>query len=146
MITTTVATQGLIHATLDLVWPVIRGFNSLPNWHSFVVKSEIIEGAGDSSVGSVRRFTQSDGSLVVEKLLALDDLNYSMTYLLLDAPIPVKDYIATLELRGVPDINKTIINWRVDYKVPPEFALSLNEKLRQVFLTGFDDLNKMFRL
>lgn len=144
MIITNVVSEGLINAPVDTVWGIIRGFNSLAEWHPYVASSELIEGDGDSSVGAIRRFEQVDGSMVTEKLLALDDLNYSMTYLLLDAPIPVKDYVASIKLQPVAKMQKTMIVWRVDYKVLPEVAVELNKKLDEVFVMGFDELNKRF--
>lgn len=144
MIITNVVSEGLINAPIDTVWGIIRGFNSLADWHPYVARSELIEGDGDSSVGAIRRFEQIDGSMVTEKLLALDDLNYSMSYLLLDAPIPVKDYVASIKLQPVTKMDKTIIVWRVDYKVLPEVAVELNKKLDEVFVMGFDELNKRF--
>lgn len=144
MIITSVVSEGLINAPVATVWGIIRGFNGLANWHPYVARSELIEGDGESSVGAIRRFEQIDGSMVTEKLLALDDLNYSMTYLLLDAPIPVKDYVASIKLQPVVKMDKTIIVWSVDYKVLPEVAVELNKKLDEVFVMGFDELNKRF--
>jgi len=41
---------------------LIGGFNSLPDWISFIPKSELSEG------GRVRRLETGDGAVVVERL------------------------------------------------------------------------------
>ena len=143
MISTYVISKGLISAPIEKVWPIIRGFNSLPKWHPYVNTSSLIEGSCEASVGAVRKFEQTDGSVVVERLLGLDDLNYSIKYRLLEAPIPVENYIASIDLIPVPSLNKTIISWRADYQTAPDVAANLNIKLDEVFRMGFDKLNKM---
>lgn len=145
MISTYVISEGLISAPIEKVWPIIRGFNSLPSWHPYVSTSGLIEGSCEASVGAVRKFEQTDGSIVIERLLALDDLNYSVKYRLLEAPIPVENYIAKINLIPVPTLNATIISWRADYKTEPDVAANLNVKLDEVFKMGFDKLNKMLK-
>ena len=144
MINTAVKTNESITATASSVWAKIRDFNSLPLWHPLVMDSEILEGKTGSCVGAVRRFTQKGGISVKEKLLALDDHKFCITYLLLEAPLPVENYISTIKLRDVPNTKHCVMTWDVSYSCAPEDAERLNRELENVFRDGFSSLNEIF--
>ena len=44
----------------------------------------------------MRRFRLRDGGQLREQLLTLSDRDHSFTYCILDAPIPLSDYVATV--------------------------------------------------
>jgi hypothetical protein len=62
---------------------------------------------------------------------------------LLEAPIPVTNYVARIDLRRIPSLDKTIISWRADYQSDADVVGELNVKLDEVFKMGFDRLNNM---
>ena len=68
--------SGVVPASADSVWELVRPFNGLAAWHPAIVQSELTSGS-DVEVGSVRRLTLGDGGIVVERLLALDDADRS---------------------------------------------------------------------
>lgn len=78
------------------VWQVIGGFGSLPDWFSFIAKSELEEG------GRVRKLATSDGETIVERLEAFDQRGRSYTYSTVEAPFPVRDYLSTLRVLAAP--------------------------------------------
>ena len=91
-----VYTSSVIGAPADRVWSTVRDFNALPDWHPAIAESRIEGGAPSDQVGCVRAFRLTDGGAIREKLLALSDYDYSCTYSILESPMPLTGYIATL--------------------------------------------------
>ncbi|PLN13304.1 hypothetical protein CWM87_31155, partial [Klebsiella pneumoniae] len=88
MATTTISIE--ISASVDQVWQLMGGFDSLPDWLPFIPKSMVSEG------GRVRTLTTSDGGTVIERLEAFDNRQRSYSYSIIQAPFPVVDYLSTI--------------------------------------------------
>ena len=121
----------------EKLWEMIGGFNALPQWHPGVVKSELEEG------GSVRRLSLSGGGEIVERLTKMSDDQYGYSYSIVDSPLPVKDYSATLKLE---DDGKggCKVTWSGNFAaagVPENDAMKAVEGM---YRAGFDNLRKMF--
>ena len=54
------------------------------------------------------------GGAIREQLLSLSDRDHSFTYCILDAPIPLEGYVATVRLKPVTDGNRTFWHWQSD--------------------------------
>jgi NADPH:quinone reductase-like Zn-dependent oxidoreductase len=111
--------SAVIDAPLESVWRVLRDFNSHELWHPQVAVSEIEEGLPVDQAGCVRRFRLRDGTELREQLIALSDRDFSFTYCILDSPIPLIDYVATVRLRPVTDSGRTFWEWRSSFRTPP---------------------------
>ncbi|MCU6423102.1 SRPBCC family protein [Klebsiella aerogenes] len=103
MATTTVSIE--IPASVDQVWQLMGGFDSLPDWLQFVPKSVVSEG------GRVRTLTTSDGGTVIERLVAFDNRQRSYSYSIIQAPFPVVDYLSTIAVVATADSNITRVEW-----------------------------------
>ena len=88
----------VVNAPVGRVWALIRDFNGLPGWTPFVAESRIELNATADQIGCVRNFRLKDGGRIRERLLALSDYDFSMTYSILESPMAVTDYVATLKL------------------------------------------------
>jgi hypothetical protein len=76
-------TKSIIHAPADAVWQVLSAFGAACQYLFRVVDYTVV-GAG---VGALRTLTSPDGSTIVERLGALDDAAYRLSYVLLtDTP------------------------------------------------------------
>ncbi len=94
----------ILKAPVETVWSLVRDFNALPKW-----------APGDRQVqdrgwarfrrGRLRALlSRQDGGHIRERLLTLDDANYTFTYNFEKPAFPVRNYIATLQaLSGDPD-------------------------------------------
>jgi Polyketide cyclase / dehydrase and lipid transport len=133
----------VIEASPAQVWRRVRDFNALPEWTPFVVESRIEQHQPADRVGCIRNFTMRDGGHIREQLLALSDYEMSCTYAMLESPMPVENYIATLSLLPVTEGNVTFAQWQADFECPPERE---NDLVRQigmgVFQTAFDHLKQ----
>ncbi len=136
-----VYTSTVIAAPADRVWSVVRDFNALPAWTDFVVDSRIEEGLPSDKIGCVRAFRLEDGGFIREKLLALSDFDYSCSYAILESPMGVENYIATLRLIPVTDGGQTFAEWSAEFDCAPEREDELVEQIgTNVFLGGLTSL------
>lgn len=103
MANTTVSIE--IPASVDQVWQLMGGFDSLPDWLPFIPKSMVSEG------GRVRTLTTSDGGTVIERLEAFDNRQRSYSYSIIQAPFPVVDYLSTIAVVATADNNITRVEW-----------------------------------
>ena len=110
--------SAVIDAPIDRVWAVLRDFNSHSAWHPAVGDSRIERGESADQVGCVRNFFLKDGNHIREQLLALSDSDYLSTYCILDATLPMRNYVATVRLKRVTDGDRTFWHWESTFDVP----------------------------
>ncbi|HVL56622.1 MAG TPA: SRPBCC family protein, partial [Burkholderiaceae bacterium] len=113
-----VTRSAVIDAPIEHVWRVLRDFNSHTAWHPIVAQSEIENGEPSDQVGCVRNFRLHDGNHIREQLLALSDRDCVSTYCILDATLPMRRYVATVQLKRVTDGNRTFWHWQSTFDVP----------------------------
>ena len=133
----------IIDAPVGRVWAVIRDFNALPAWTPFAAESRIEQGAKADEVGCIRNFRLKNGGRIRERLLALSDYDYSCTYSILESPMGVSNYIATLRLLPITEGNRTFCEWTADFDCGPDREKELHDFIGQhVFQAGFDALKR----
>ena len=138
-------TSSVIEAPADGVWAVIRDFNALPNWHPDIADSRIELGQPADKVGCIRNFTLKTGGRIREQLLALSDYDMSCTYSILESPMGVANYIATLKLTPVTDRARTFAEWSAEFDCPKAKERELIASIGTgVFQGGFDALKARF--
>ena len=93
----------------------------------------------------MRSFQLQDGASIREKLLALSDYDYTCVYSILESPMDLSDYVATLRLLPVTEGNRCFIEWSAEFDCAPDKAVELTETVGQgVFQSGFDALKKRY--
>ena len=113
-----VTRSAVIDAPIERVWEVLRDFNSHSAWHPASAESAIESGEPSDQVGCVRNFTLKDGNHIREQLLALSDRDHVSTYCILDATLPMRHYVATVQLKRVTDGDRTFWHWQSTFDVP----------------------------
>jgi hypothetical protein len=142
---TQVYTSSVIAAPVDQVWAAIRNFNGLPDWHPAIAESRIEGGAPADQVGCVRAFRLKDGGFIRERLLALSDYDYSCTYSILESPMGVENYVATLKVTPITDGGRSFAEWSAEFDCQEEREAELMDLIgKQVFQGGFDALKRRF--
>jgi hypothetical protein len=140
-----VYTSSVIDAGADSVWARVRDFNALPLWHPGIADSRIENNEPADKVGCIRHFHTRDGGMIRERLLALSDYDYSCTYEILESPMGVEHYVATLKLTPVTDGARTFAEWSAEFECAQERESALSELIGQgVFQAGFDALKRHF--
>lgn len=141
-----VYTSSVIDAPADVVWGVVRDFNALPKWTPFVAESRIEQNLPSDRIGCIRNFRLRDGGVIREQLLALSDYDYQCVYAILESPMGVTDYVATLELTPVTDGNRTFAEWTAEFEAPAGREQALAEQIGQgVFQAAFNHLKRQIR-
>src|SRR3954462_6729950 len=135
--------SSVIDADADAVWRRIRDFNAMPQWHPGIADSRIENGEPADKGGCVRHFHTRDGGMIRERLLALSDYDYSCTYAILESPMGVENYTATLKLTPVPDGSRTFAEWSAEFDCDEKRERELSEQIGTgVFQGGFDALKR----
>ena len=140
-----VYTSSIIDTSADNVWSRIRDFNGLPQWHPLIADSRIENNQPGDRVGCIRHLHLRDGGLVREKLLALSDYEYSCSYEILESPMGVANYVATLKLTPVTDGARCFAEWSAEFDCAAGRERELTELIGgDVFQGGFDALKRHF--
>jgi hypothetical protein len=141
-----VYTSTVIDAPADVVWGIVRDFNGLPKWTPFVADSRIEQNLPSDRIGCIRNFRVRDGGVIREQLLALSDYDFQCVYSILESPMGVTDYVATLELTPVTDGNRTFAEWTAEFEAPAGREQALAEQIGQgVFQAAFNHLKRQIR-
>jgi hypothetical protein len=91
------------------LWAVVGDFCAIKDWHPAVADCEQIEEHGDT----YRILTLGDGGKIKEKLTDTDDTGYS--YEIVESPLPVKNYSATLEVGEDDEPDRVEIEWEAEF-------------------------------
>ena len=140
-----VYTSSVIDASAEAVWALIRDFNGLPKWHPAIAESRIEGNWPSDRLGCIRNFRLKEGGVIREQLLTLSDYDYQCTYSILESPMGVANYVATLKLTPVTDGNRAFAEWSAEFDAPPSQENKLADDIGQgVFQAGFSALKAYF--
>jgi hypothetical protein len=89
----------------EIVWQLIGGFNSLPDWSPNILRSQPTEG------GRVRHLTTANGVTIVERLEKFDNAARSYSYSIVQAPFPITDYLATISVHDKAGGSGCFVDW-----------------------------------
>jgi len=111
-----------------------------------VADSRIEQNQPADRIGCIRNFRLKDGGLIREQLLTLSDYDFQCTYAILESPMGVSNYVATLKLTPVTDGNRTFAEWSAEFDTLPGREQELAESIGQgVFQAAFSNLRQMLR-
>ncbi|MEX0345435.1 MAG: SRPBCC family protein [Rhizobiaceae bacterium] len=140
-----VYTSSVIDAPSAEVWSRVRDFNALPRWHPAIRESRIEDGEPSDKVGCIRDFRLQNGDRIREQLLGLSDYDLFCTYSILESPMPLTDYIATLRLTPITDGDRTFGEWSAEFECSTDVEDELVSNIgSNVFQGGFDALKRHF--
>jgi hypothetical protein len=138
-----------ISAVMDIplaeAWGVLRDFNALPVYHPFFAKSEIEGGLASDQIGCVRNFFTHEGGHIREELLTLSDREHVCCYRILEATLPVQNYVAEMRLKPITEGNRTFGEWWAEYDVAPSDAESVHQTVSDTFRFAFEGAVKVAR-
>ncbi len=137
--------SAVIDAPVATVWALLRDFNAHDRWHPAVASSRLEGSRPVDQVGGVRAFRLKDGSFLREKLIGLDDRARRLTYCILEAPLRLDGYVATLTATPVTDGDRTFVEW-VSRFDPPEAEAGRLTRLvaEEVYEAGLTALQRRF--
>jgi uncharacterized protein YndB with AHSA1/START domain len=122
------------------VWDAIGGFNSLAKWHPAVAQSE----EKKEGTATVRRLTLHGGGSIVERLDGKDDRKRTYTYSILEGPLPVAGYTATLHVEENKDGKSCTVEWSSAFEPAGASEPDAVKVIRGIYEAGFENLRRMF--
>lgn len=137
--------SAVMDIPLEQAWGVLRDFNALPVYHPFFSKSEIEGGKPSDQIGCVRNFFTHEGGHIREELLTLSDREHVCCYRILEATLPVQNYVAEMRLKPITEGNKTFGEWWAEYDVAPADADQVHQTVSDTFRFAFEGAVKVAR-
>lgn len=137
--------SSVMDIPIEEAWGVLRDFNALPIYHPFFSKSEIEGGKPADQIGCVRDFYTHDGGRIREELLTLSDREYTCCYRILEAALPVRNYVSEMRLKPVTEGGKTFGEWWAEYEVPEKDAALVHQTVSDTFRFAFEGAVKVAR-
>lgn len=137
-----------IDARPHKVWQRIRNFNGLNEWHPAVAKSNLVNGQNNKP-GAVRELTITNGAIIYDELVAIDDERMYYVYKLVDSPLPATEYQSTVAVK--PKGAGAQVIWTVTFRRknpiahPPadQTDAAAIQLLEGVYRAGIDNLKKI---
>ena len=126
-------------ASAETIWKLIGGFNALPDWHPAIAKSEI-ETEGNTTY---RRLTLVGGGSILEKLEKSDEDGHLYSYSILESPLPIANYAATIRVTDSEGGGCTI-EWSSEFEASGAPENEAVKAVEGIYQAGFDNLRKMF--
>jgi len=129
-----------LNVSADQVWQLVGNFNALPDWHPEVEKSQL------TKKGQERRLSLVGGGTVVERLEAMDQKSRTYSYSIVDSPLPIKNYKATIKVTGKGPGGKggCQVEWSSEFEASTGFENDVLKDLQGMYQSGFDNLKKVF--
>lgn len=140
-----VFTSSVISAPAQDVWDRVRDFNGLPKWHPAIRDSRIEDALPSDKVGCIRNFNLHNGDNIRETLLGLSDYDMFVSYNILESPMALTDYVATLRLTPITDGDGCFAEWSAEFDCAPDVESDLVSHIGgAVFQGGFNSLKRHF--
>ena len=137
--------SSVVATPASKVWERVRDFNGLPRWHPMIRDSRIEDALPADKVGCIRNFNLQNGDNIREQLLGLSDYDMFCTYSILESPMPLENYVATIRLTPITDGDRTFAEWTAEFDCAAENEADLVDGIGgNVFQTGFDSLKRHF--
>jgi hypothetical protein len=99
-------------ASADTVWKEVADFGGIGEWAPGVESCKL-EGEG---VGSVRVLGMAGGVVMKERLETLDAAARCLSYAIIEGPMPVENYLATIKVVPVGDGSR--VDWGASFDAP----------------------------
>lgn len=126
-----------LDVTADKVWELIGGFNTLPDWHPAVEKSEL------ENEGTMRKLSLAGGGEIIERLEKRDDNERIYSYSIINSPLPVANYTATIRVKDEGP-GKCSVEWVSDFEAAGATENEAIDVITGIYQAGFDQLKKIF--
>lgn len=116
-------------------WAAIADWCSIKDWHPVIAECEAYEEDGKT----MRKLTTGDGGELIEEQQAMDANGMSLSYAIIESPLPIADYASTMAVTENGD--GATITWSSSYSangVSDDEALEL---MAGIYRAGLDELN-----
>lgn len=102
-----------IAAAPNVVWKAVKDFDNF-GWHPAIASTQLTAGRNNEAQ-AVRTLILKDGARITEQLRKHDDAQMVQRYAILDSPLPVTDYAASIEVRA-DEGGGSIVTWQSRFR------------------------------
>ncbi|ACK51468.1 conserved hypothetical protein [Methylocella silvestris BL2] len=134
-----VSRSAEINVPAATVWSAIGDFCGIADWHPAIEKCEISTKDG----AQFRTLTLKGGGTIFEQLQDRDDDDLNYRYIIIESPLPVEDYVSTIEVEPTESGSK--VTWAGTFKakgVDDDKAAEVIGGIYEAGLKGIADKTK----
>lgn len=131
----------LVNAPAKAVWALIGGFQVLDRWHPAVFASTLLGNGKDE--GDIRVLTLANDVQIVEKLELYDEKAMSLQYTILESPLPVGNYHATITVKSI-DNNEAEVIWQSTFNAAGASNDEVKKIISDIYLAGLSSLITLY--
>jgi uncharacterized protein YndB with AHSA1/START domain len=128
-----------ISAPPEKVWQTISGFCSIADWHPMIAKC--VE--GEKNGAALRTLTTTDGAVLVERRVQYSDEGMSYSYQIVESPLPVANYEATLAVLDGPE--GSMVTWSGEFSAKGTTDATALETIDDIYGAGLRALKERLR-
>jgi len=129
-----------INAPADFVWNTVRVFSGIERYFSAFVNSTM-QGSG---VGATRVLDLANGGQFIERLESVDDKTRTLTYRVMECPLPIENYVGTVSVEDAGD-GTSKVTWSSTFDASKEAETSIVEMFKGAYADGIGGLEVMFK-
>ncbi|SDR48533.1 Polyketide cyclase / dehydrase and lipid transport [Rhizobiales bacterium GAS113] len=138
---TTAYFSAVLPADVDNVWAVARDFGNYRLFTSGRGETLVEDEKRGDCVGAIRKATL-DGRTVRQRLLSHSDADRCYQYEFCDqAPLPIENYLATLQFRPVVKDAQTFVEWTATFDCALDQRETIRRQLEGLFSTWISSLD-----
>lgn len=125
-------------APAEDVWAAIGDFGALDAWHPAFARCEVEQAGGET----LCTLTTGDGAVLRERLLDHSDSAMSYRYAIIESPLPIEDYVASLAVRAAGGGCRVV--WSSEFAPKGVADDDAQAMIAGVYQAGLDSLKARF--
>jgi Polyketide cyclase / dehydrase and lipid transport len=118
------------------VWALVRDFGAIDRWNEGLT-SCAVDGEG---VGAVRTIKLGDVT-IRERFEKIDEARKTLSYSIVEGPVPAKDYLATIEISASGPARTRIV-WSSTFEPEGATDEQLQRMFESIYQQGIEGLRK----
>ena len=126
----------VIAKPVDQIWAVLRQFDALTQWSPVVTKALITNHKSSDQIGAIRHLVLADASEFFETLLSLSDEDHELQYDIINSPLPVSNYCATMRVYPITSTGETFATWSAQFDTSEANQDAMREVVGEQICTG----------
>jgi hypothetical protein len=138
-----VQVSAVVPAAVEHVWEYVHDFAGLSKWFPGLTDIHIEPGVANNQAGCIRNLVLENGARIREQLLAISDQDRSWSYKMVESPLPVTNYVATVRLSS-SDGNGTLAEIASQFDVAATQEKEIVNLLTATYQGAFELLKKHF--
>ena len=137
-----VSREAIVERPPATVWKLVGSFDALDIWLPPVRASSFTGNA--TQPGAIRVLELGNNARVTEKLITFDTAAHRYSYAFVSSPLPVKNYVAAIELSAAGE-GKTRIKWSSTFDADGAPDDKAKEAILGIYDAGLGKLKAIFR-